>query len=103
MHGITKAVYVYLLGGESIVLVFLGYTFLIKKFKSFRLLGLKWNTFVYFLIVLIMFLLFFEYGFINRHPDIDILNIIHVNGWADVTAIVIGIIIYSLELRPIFK
>lgn len=103
-YSFLKGIYVYWLGGELLVLALLGYAVLLRRAKSLLSIGIFWNTLIFLLLVVLLGSLFIEFNLLNKQSSfLDTLNVIHVNGWSEVTAFIVGSVIYFLEVKPVFK
>ncbi|MBP9133017.1 MAG: hypothetical protein KBF75_03260 [Saprospiraceae bacterium] len=92
-----------IMGGELIVFALLGYAYLIRISKPVFSLGILKNTILYIVIICLILLAFMKFHFMKDYKYlIDWIRGIHLKGWIDVVTIIIGIILYYCELRPIF-
>ena len=102
-YSIVYGVFMVLMGGELIVLALFGYTLFFEK----KLLNkIKFKNIIVVVYVLIIFLIIL--GISNFHRIeyrkniFDWINVFQLNGWGEIATIIVGIIIYYREVRPLF-
>ena len=100
---IIKGIYVTYLGGELIVFILMIFVYLVKNILYLYNWGLATILWIYIAIIFILVLAFLELRTLSKYDTIlEWIRVIHVNGWGEIATIIVGIIIYYREVRPLF-